>query len=79
MGVLNDFSDSEMLFNMLSWQVLWCRACQVESLGVRGRGAESMWFMVLQCEKHGAYAVISSGEDIHASQRMNYVMGLVIW
>lgn len=74
MRVLNHFSDSEMLFNMLSWQRLWCRACQVESLGLKGHGAESVWFTVLHCEKHGAYVLIfSGGEDVHARQRMNHV------
>lgn len=77
---LNYFSDSEKLFNVLRWQVLWCRACLVESLGVRGRGAESVWFMVLQCRKHGAYAVICSGEDIRACQWVSYEdLCMVLW
>lgn len=52
---------SQSFSNVLCWHVLWCRTCQVESLGWRGRGAKSVWFMVLQCEKRGGCAVICSG------------------
>lgn len=58
------FTDSKMVFKMLTWQGLWCCVCQGERSGVRGPDAESMWFMESQCEKHGAYFVIPSGQSI---------------